>query len=407
MATESESFCQTDDESCEKLSDSEEELEECIVAPIDKLGVVGRWMRHRLLGSILMGTPPLVAIQRRRSPFRTTIMKINSFFGTEEFYTPLVCLMTWVIDAKLGRLICFLMGIGFYVAGFVKNLLCLPRPSNPPIVPLEPSSFETWGLPSHHAVLGVLIPWYIWLYSLLHFNFSQWQFITLFAVIVLWSVSVMFSRLYLGVHSPADIVVGGIIGCIILSIWVRADNFLDRSISFGNNVIPQVIIYSIILLAVHPRPEAETNSFFETVCMTGVTVGFAIGRSTIAKHSSIFKAVMESADGYALVMITRAICKEVFMFLISLAYRVVDIEYFSGRKITNYYFHTAYSSSFKLPPVEDQKSKRKIRKVKSRSENIRTKWNIDYPVRFLTYACMGWMCICGNPLLCHSLGLTL
>ncbi|EDO27291.1 predicted protein [Nematostella vectensis] len=223
-------------------------------------------------------------------------MKINSFFGTEEFYTPLVCLMTWVIDAKLGRLICFLMGIGFYVAGFVKNLLCLPRPSNPPIVPLEPSSFETWGLPSHHAVLGVLIPWYIWLYSLLHFNFSQWQFITLFAVIVL--------------------------------------------------------------------------------C-------------------------------YALVMITRAICKEVFMFLISLAYRVVDIEYFSGRKITNYYFHTAYSSSFKLPPVEDQKSKRKIRKVKSRSENIRTKWNIDYPVRFLTYACMGWMCICGNPLLCHSLGLTL
>lgn len=30
---------------------------------IDKLGVVGTWIRHRLLVSILMGTPPLVAIQ--------------------------------------------------------------------------------------------------------------------------------------------------------------------------------------------------------------------------------------------------------------------------------------------------------------------------------------------------------
>jgi len=30
---------------------------------IDKLGAVGTWIRHRLLVSILMGTPPLVAIQ--------------------------------------------------------------------------------------------------------------------------------------------------------------------------------------------------------------------------------------------------------------------------------------------------------------------------------------------------------
>jgi hypothetical protein len=30
---------------------------------IDKLGPVGRWLRHRLLSSILIGTPPLVALQ--------------------------------------------------------------------------------------------------------------------------------------------------------------------------------------------------------------------------------------------------------------------------------------------------------------------------------------------------------
>lgn len=45
----------------------------------------------------------------------------------------------------------------------------------------------------------------------------------------------MFSRLYLGVHSPADIVAGGIIGCVILAYWIKIDTIVDRSISFGDN----------------------------------------------------------------------------------------------------------------------------------------------------------------------------
>ena len=45
----------------------------------------------------------------------------------------------------------------------------------------------------------------------------------------------MFSRLYLGVHSPADIVVGGIVGCFILAYWIKIDSILDRYISFGDN----------------------------------------------------------------------------------------------------------------------------------------------------------------------------
>lgn len=45
----------------------------------------------------------------------------------------------------------------------------------------------------------------------------------------------MFSRLYLGVYSSVDIVVGGIVGCIILVYWIKIDFILDRYISFGDN----------------------------------------------------------------------------------------------------------------------------------------------------------------------------
>ncbi|KAK3755862.1 hypothetical protein QZH41_014321 [Actinostola sp. cb2023] len=242
----------------------------------------------------------------------------------------------------------------------------------------------------------------------------------------LWSVSVMMSRLYLGVHSPADIVVGGIIGCIILAIWMKTDDLFDLALSYGSNVIPKSIIYSLLFLFIHPQPEAETNSYFETVCMIGVTVGVAIGRATFTKQTTLLKAIIESAQdnttwftvawvsllklllGYALVILTRMVFKEVFMYLVALSLRVVDIEYFSSRKIKNFYFHTDYSTSFKLPPVEKlvKEKEERICKVRSRPENIRNKWNIEFPVRYLTYACMGWMCICGTPLLCHTIGLT-
>ena len=49
------------------------------------------------------------------------------------------------------------------------------------------------------------------------------------------SFSVMFSRVYLGVHNPADIVSGGIMGVLILSIYLQVDDSLDRFISYGSN----------------------------------------------------------------------------------------------------------------------------------------------------------------------------
>ncbi len=39
----------------------------------------------------------------------------------------------------------------------------------------------------------------------------------------------MFSRIYLGVHSPADVVAGSLVGCLILSVWFRYDDIVDRA----------------------------------------------------------------------------------------------------------------------------------------------------------------------------------
>ena len=164
-----------------------------------------------------------------------------------------------------------------YCAGFCKNLLCLPRPPAPPIIPLHRCS--DWSLPSHHAVLSVNVPWYIWAYVSIHYSSSLSPSLStiLFISIALWSFLVMFSRMYLGVHSPADILTGGVIGCVILVLWLQNYTLLESYLSSSREALPITLVVILCLLSMHPDPPPTTIIFAETVCMVGVAVGALLG----------------------------------------------------------------------------------------------------------------------------------
>ena len=228
-------------------------------------------------------------------------MGLISFFGEEEFYTLLVAVILWVFDSRLGRLLSLLMALSFYITGMFetnlahcmyyvcvtmsfcmcigtcKNILCLPRPPAPPIIPLHRCS--DWSLPSHHAVLSVNIPWYIWAYVSIHYSTSLSSPLStfLFLSVASWSFLVMFSRMYLGVHSPADILTGGVIGCVILVLWLQNYLLLESYLSYGNGALPITLVVIVCLLSLHPDPLPTTIIFAETVCMVGVAVGAIVG----------------------------------------------------------------------------------------------------------------------------------
>lgn len=245
-----------------------------VYPPVYRLGAVGKWLRDVLMFSILRGTPVLLKIQQYRTSLLNKLMIMVSFLGEEDFYTLLVPFIMWICDNSMGRLLSVLMAIGFCCSGFLKNALCLPRPPSPPIYPIE--KCNDWALPSHHAILNVTVPWYMWLYIYIHFDWSILALSIAFFAVSLWSFSIMFSRLYLGVHSPADILVGGVIGCFVLVAWLRVDNWIASHMQC-EQFIGFLMVSYVLVLMLHPDPQPTTIIFIETISMVSVAVGVCVG----------------------------------------------------------------------------------------------------------------------------------
>lgn len=334
-------------------------------APIDKWGCYGRWFRHKLLDGILVGAPVLVTIQRHRTPSRTKLMKFFSFLGTEDFYTVLFVFLYWMVDARLGRLFGVLLAVGFYATGSLKTLLCLPRPPVPPIQPLEKA--YDWALPSLHSSLGVICPWYLWLYANVHYELSHFQMGVMCFAIVFWSFGIMLSRLYLGVHSPADIVCGGIVGVLVLSLWMQVDDFVDFYISQRAELQIKLFIGIVVLLFCHPPTERGNPSYPDTCSLSGVLCGIMIGRSRqrsrgwptlldISPHISMSSFFMYMIArmilGTMVVAVTKIVVKAVVKRVVLQIFAWCGASTYSGKEYgAQYPLNKHYNSHFLLPPI--------------------------------------------------------
>lgn len=419
---------------------------EYVVAPIDSLGPPGRWIRHKLLESILYGTPVLVAIQQLRTKGLTRFMRFASMLGTEEFYAILVCFLTWVVDLRLGRLACIAMAIGFYVANAVKNGLCLPRPPSPPVVPLE-DAYYTWGLPSHHSVLGVICPWYIWFYVLQHYHLQFTTLVCLFTLVSIWSFIVLFCRIYNGVHSPADVVTGSLFGIMIVAFMNRFDNMIDLSSVMNGQSALILPVWLALLLILHPFNDVGIPAFEETTSMASCAVGFILGRAFSHGKSPVLKSLLETyvhgessillticfaflryLIGIVLVLIAKESTKLITQVIITTFCKLFQIKFITKSERSKYY--TGYTDEYQLPPVYKNKRKaagdddvddddddntnkvlteqQQLQESASTTTNSKQEiWNISHYTRFVSYISMGFVGYYCNTALCQYIGLVL
>ncbi|MFP3043340.1 phosphatase PAP2 family protein [Treponema primitia] len=207
--------------------------------------------------------PPLFAIYRWgidliqhiqgiQNPGFTAFIRFVTALGTEYFYIPVVLLIFWCIDEKKGARLGFLIIFSALMNGFFKELLKQPRPFT-----LEPSvglAFEpSYGIPSGHAQLSLCfwLPLALWI-SGSRFVKSPRQAMAIRIGAVLFILLIAFTRLYLGVHFPTDILAGWLLGGLTLGLWFalepRVTAFLDTGGLRARMIAAAIIALGMISL---------------------------------------------------------------------------------------------------------------------------------------------------------------
>ena len=170
-------------------------------------------------------------------------MKIFSFLGTQDFFFLFLPLIYWSVDAGLGLRVAMVLISSVSINYFTKLWFAGPRPY---WVSGEVKAFSaesSFGIPSGHAQNSVGV-WGIVASSIR----KPWAWAVAFAL----AFFIGFSRLYLGVHFLHDVVVGWLIGCVLLWLFMK---FWDSTVawlktkSFTSQVTLAFVV-SLILIAV-------------------------------------------------------------------------------------------------------------------------------------------------------------
>ncbi len=152
----------------------------------------------------------LLWLQSFATPWLDTAMGAITNLGSEYFYLAILCFLYWCVDVR-GTLRLFVLFLStVYIGGALKEIVGRPRPFQAFPDLIRARYTETAGdmaFPSGHALDATVF----WGYLAMVVR-RRWLYVTAPIVVVL----VAFSRLYLGLHWPTDVLGGVLIGLLLL-----------------------------------------------------------------------------------------------------------------------------------------------------------------------------------------------
>ena len=157
----------------------------------------------------------MLAMQEAGGSFGATFFKSITFLGDQEFYLLLFPLLFWCIDTRLGIRVAVAYLLSTILNVALKDLIDQPRPFelNPAVGLIDEYGR---GMPSNHAQATAII------FGILAHHFKKsWGWV----IAIIIPLLVGFSRIYLGVHFPSQVLVGWGIAIVLLFIYI---NFLEQ-----------------------------------------------------------------------------------------------------------------------------------------------------------------------------------
>ena len=243
-------------------------------------------------------------IQSFASPPLTAVMRIITMLGSSAVYAILLPLVYWCFDEKKGLRLGLVVFISVWVNLSLKFFLDQPRPFFPgydPSVGMIPERLG--GLPSGHAQNSLVLLMFI-----ASWGKKKW----LYAAAAGLCLLISFSRIYLGVHFPSDVLAGWLLGGIILWAWFllggRVEALLARR-GFRAEMIAAAAL-SFIMILYKPAEEALLPGGMVLGMAAGCSlnkrfIGFAsarvFGRTGAAKIASLLARLVMGMAGMAII----------------------------------------------------------------------------------------------------------
>lgn len=207
-------------------------------------------------------------VQTVQGPVVTTLFLAITSLGSKEFYFLLLPLLLWSVDFVVGVRVAVVFLLATYANVSLKDLFGFPRPAE-----LDPSvelyDVMGYGLPSGHAQLSVIV-WG----TLADALDRTWSWILAGVLAAL----IGFSRIYLGVHFPTDVLAGWVIGILLLAAYVLFHRQLETWLEARNlgAQLAAAVVLSLVLLLVHATDD--------TASLTGVLLGAGVGVALLRRR---------------------------------------------------------------------------------------------------------------------------
>lgn len=239
-------------------------------------------LRNRLIPLVRWETPWLALFQdKMRSPALDSYFAYTANLGTHTFFMIFLPIQFWCGYTSVGRASVFMLAAGVYWTGFLKDLLCLPRPLSPPLarISMSGSAALEYGFPSSHSANAVSVAFYA-IYTLRNSSDQDTSNLNmgLQALFYFYAVSIIIGRLYCGMHGFLDVIIGSTMGALITAFQLVYGDWLDSWVFSGS--LQDIIIATLailVLVRIHPEPADDCPCFDDSVSFSGVVIGINLG----------------------------------------------------------------------------------------------------------------------------------
>ncbi len=281
-----------------------------------------------------------------RSPALDSYFAYTANLGTHTFFMVFLPIQFWCGYTSIGRASVFMLAAGVYWTGFLKDLLCLPRPLSPPLarISMSGSAALEYGFPSSHSANAVSVAIYA-IYKLRQSPTEPTNSVntTLQALFYFYAVSIIVGRLYCGMHGFLDVMIGSIMGALITAVQLVYGDWMDSWIfsgSFRDIFIATLVV--CILVRVHPEPADDCPCFDDSVSFSGVVIGINLGAWHYAQTSfalqnaypssvpfdleemGIIKATLRILLGVVVIFVWRATMKPALFTILPPFFRLLE-----------------------------------------------------------------------------------